>query len=357
VHAVKDDLTAGEHLTSRYRLPPHIAARAGAVRNAVEFIKTFGLDVVSFPIWDVEGIGCIDDPSIAVMMSLHTSYSLAKPHKREWNTRPLFAHFGVEPVITLEKQLLRTIPTILANSKAIVSDLQRIGDIEFESRTTVAPHGTTDPFTDKPHRRAFRRSKLGPVQLYYVGRFEARKGFDLAAQAFCEILRAFRDVEVHLVGDDITLEKKAWLSSVGAGSLLDDDRLHVHGMVSRERLDDLYAGADAVVMPSRYESFGLVAIEAMAAGAPVIALKSGGLSEVVADGISGYLVDIDGEEVNSIVKVLKPIIRDSELRAQLSAGARKAFEERFTIERMIGGVEMALDHAVQNKGASIGARS
>jgi glycosyltransferase involved in cell wall biosynthesis len=289
------------------------------------------------------------------MMSLHTSYSLAKPHKKEWNIRPLFEHFAVNPVIAAEGRLLRSVPTILANSSAIVADLAEASAVDFSDRTVIAPHGTTDPFAEKPQRRKLRSGREGrPVKLLYVGRFEARKGFDIAASAFANILGAGLDVEIDIVGDEITPAVEAWLSANRATSLLDNGRVKFHGLVDRERLDDLYADADAVLMPSRYESFGLVAIEAMAAGAPVIALEAGGIAEVVDDDVSGRLIPVDGRESQSITKVLTALVRDADLRRRLSDGARKAFEAQFTLERMIDGVEVALDQAMQRKGVANG---
>jgi glycosyltransferase involved in cell wall biosynthesis len=224
--------------------------------------------------------------------------------------------------------------------------------VDFSDRTVVAPHGTTDPFADKPQRRELRSGRKGPVKLLYVGRFEARKGFDIAASAFANVLEAGLDVEIDIVGDEITPAVEAWLSSIGTMNLLTNGRVKIHGMVGRERLDDLYADADAVLMPSRYESFGLVAIEAMAAGAVVVVLNAGGLAEVVTDGVSGKVIEVDGHEIKSATDVLRTLIRDTDLRQRLGNGARAAFERLFTIEKMIDGVEIALERAMQRRTAS-----
>ena len=83
-------------------LPPNIAAWNHAVWQEVQTLKNFGLDVLSFPIWDLEGLACIDDPDIGVVMSLHTSYALARPHKPEWAARPLYVHHMVRRMIAAE---------------------------------------------------------------------------------------------------------------------------------------------------------------------------------------------------------------------------------------------------------------
>ena len=169
-----------------------------------------------------------------------------------------------------------------------------------------------------------------------------RKGFDIAAKVFERLLRKNLDISIDIVGDDLTPATEAWLQSVGAQALVGDKRVRFGGLVDRTALDDLYCSADVVLMPSRYESFGLVAVEALAAGAPVVTSKTGGLSEVVEDDVSGFLIPVDGGEVEAFMAKTLALIRDRELRTRLSRGARKAFEERFTLGKMIDGVEAAL---------------
>lgn len=349
LHAVADDPVLGEILAGKYQIPANIAARAASVRETVAFVKTFGLDILSFPIWDLEGIDCVDDPDIATIMSLHTTYGLAKPHKKEWRMRPLFEHFAIDPMISAEARLLRTVPTILANSKAIVSDIAKSVAVEIADRVILCPHGTTDPFLGDPQRRSIRHNRSGPVKLLYAGRFEGRKGFDLASRVFEGVLRKEPGVQIDIVGDVLTEATQDWLGNIGAGRLLDHERVRFGGVVERNVLDDLYCDADIVLMPSRYESFGLVAIEAMAGGAVVVALDSGGIPEAVTNDASGILLPMDGQEVEALTARVISLIKDPALRARLSQGARRSFEEHFTIEKMIDGIESAFAQAIRNR--------
>jgi glycosyltransferase involved in cell wall biosynthesis len=111
----------------------------------------------------------------------------------------------------------------------------------------------------------------------------------------------------------------------------------------------MLSSADIVVIPSRYESFGLVAIEAMAAGAPVVGLRTSGLAEIVAEGVSGRLVEVDGREVEGILAALISIIRDRSLRHKLASGARELFERRFTSDIMIDGIERTFQAVIREK--------
>lgn len=348
LHSLPDDPFAGEVVAINKKIPLAIASRAAAVRQAVRYVKSFGLDLVSFPIWDLEGIACIDEPNVALTMSLHTSFGLAKAHKEEWQVRPLQEHFEIEPTIAAEHRLLQEIPTILANSKAIVSDLSRLSGIDFSARTIIVPHGTTDPFAINANRRTMRANNSSKVKLLYAGRFEARKGFDIAILAFAALLHDF-EIEVDLVGDDLSPQAVSWLEALGVSHLLTHPQVRFTGVVDRETLDDMFSTADIVVLPSRYESFGLVAIEAMAAGAPVIAFRVGGLAEIVEDGVSGRLLKTGGNDIQAVVDAVRSLVQDSNLRSKLSAGARAAFERHYSLTLMIDGVEKALKLAQERR--------
>jgi glycosyltransferase involved in cell wall biosynthesis len=348
-HSLPDDPIAGEIVAIEKKIPHAIASRAAAVCQALRYAKSFGIDLVSFPIWDVEGIGIVDEPDVSVVMSLHTTFGLARPYVKEWGVRPLQAHFEVEPTIAAEHRLLKEVPHILGNSKAIVADLAQLSGAELSSKTTVVPHGTPDPFVLRSERRAMRKPDGHPIKLAYVGRFEPRKGFDIAALVFDRLLQMGLDISVEMVGDEVSPQIATSLASLGVTRLLVHKAAKVGGFADRERLDDLLSSAHAVLMPSRYASFGLVAIEAMAAGAPVVALRSGGLSEVIEDGISGRLVNSDGNEVAAIVEILADIVRDPTLRTMLSKGARETFDRRFRIDLMIDGVEDAFRAALRQR--------
>jgi glycosyltransferase involved in cell wall biosynthesis len=99
-------------------------------------------------------------------------------------------------------------------------------------------------------------------------------------------------------------------------------------------------------VPSRYESFGLVAIEAMAAGRPVAALAAGGLAEVVTDGSDGLLVPDGPEAAAQIAAALVQLGRDRATCERLAAGARRSFETKYRMDIMLDAVEAAYRRAV-----------
>ena len=349
IHAIhKDQTEAAAKLAAQKSVPAGLAGWCVAVSQQVEKLKGFGLDVVSFPIWDVEGMMLLDKQNdIGVVMSLHTSYAMAKPFKPEWSIRPLFEHFHVNKVIAAETLLLKEVKYILANSQAIIDDLTRHYDVNFIDRTVLTPHGTFDPLSEKKatndslFKQKIKKSsgKSGGLKILYVGRFELRKGFDIACAAFMKILNECEHIQISLIGDTLHEEAMQILTESNLTDLLQDERVNFHGMLTREELDSAYINNDVVLMPSRYESFGLVAIEAMAASTPVIALANGGLQEVIEHGKTGFLVEGSVNEIQQIVQHLIYLANNPEQLTLMKNNAREAFLKKFTIDQMVESAE------------------
>ncbi len=113
-------------------------------------------------------------------------------------------------------------------------------------------------------------------------------------------------------------------------------RVRFLGPVEDAELMPLYARCDIVVVPSRYESFGLMLLEAMMFSKPVVASDVGGMREIVQDGVTGLLVP-PGDRAGFIAAV-ETMAGDAELRRRLGIAGRAEFEERFTRERMVDGI-------------------
>lgn len=159
------------------------------------------------------------------------------------------------------------------------------------------------------------------VQVAFIGRFDRQKGLDLLLDAV-EALPADA-LHLHLVG-------KGDVYGEGGESRTRQSNITAHGWMSREDVFALLRRVDAVVMPSRWEAQGLVALEAMRSGVAVIASNRGGLPEVVRDGVDGIIVDLEDPE--ALRRVLGSLDRE-QLRAMGANGLRR-FEGEFTAERM-----------------------
>jgi D-inositol-3-phosphate glycosyltransferase len=145
---------------------------------------------------------------------------------------------------------------------------------------------------------ASRRLHLPGTRLVlFVGRLQQHKGPDVAVRAFAEAVRrdptATTDLVLAVVGgpsgDGVEGGEVARLMEFAAASGV-GDRVVFFPPQSQQHLADFYSAAEAVLVPSRSESFGLVALEAQACGTPVIASDTGGLRYIVRDGVTGFLV-------------------------------------------------------------------
>jgi D-inositol-3-phosphate glycosyltransferase len=190
----------------------------------------------------------------------------------------------------------------------------------------VIPGGVDlDRFTAVP--RAYARAQLGLGRgstqkvLLFVGRIQRLKGLEVLVRAFGRL----SDLDAHLVivgGQPGTGQESREISRVQhlVAKLGLEDRTSFVGAVPHEQLPLYYSAADVTVMPSSYESFGLVAVESLACGTPVVATRVGGLGSIVHDGETGLLVP--WRDADMFAERLRLILEDNDLRQRLAGQAR-----------------------------------
>ena len=324
-------------ITERYGLPAEQAQWAACAREQVEVVRSFGLDLLSFPIWDLEGIACLDEPALAVCMSLHTTYGLSAKFHEDWASRPLFRDSLIAPMIEAEKIALSRISFLLANSRSIVTELEGQTGLNLGGRAELAVHGV--PTAPAPTAKR-------PGLVLFVGRFEPRKGVDIALAAFAAAAQANSTLTaVFAGGGDLDAAVSPELAAKAA-ALVAEGRLECPGIVSRQELDGLYAVADVALLPSRYESFGLVAAEALANGCVVAALDCGGIAEVVTNGVDGVLVPLNAAAPAALADEVLRLFADASVLSGMQAAARRSAEDRFSLKRMAEDVEAAFSRFV-----------
>jgi glycosyltransferase involved in cell wall biosynthesis len=184
-------------------------------------------------------------------------------------------------------------------------------------------HNGIGPAGPAEHGDPWPTGDAAALRLLFVGRFDRQKGFDV----FVDMARALPQAQCVAIGD----------YSIDAPTRLQlPANVHAPGWQSHAAVERWMQHADALVMPSRWEGFGLTAVEAMRAGLAVIASRVGGLQEIVADGATGWLVP--AANAGAIVDRLRGAsvaAVQSELRA-LGAAGRARFEAHFTAARMHG---------------------
>jgi glycogen(starch) synthase len=207
---------------------------------------------------------------------------------------------------------LRRADRVIALTNIEAQNLQRLG--VDAGRIRVIPNGVDlKEFEDVPNRHEPRDE----FALLFVGRcYPRQKGLEHLISALGLLLSKCK-IHLTIVGED-------W---GGAGTLQALARAlgvekHVTftGALPRNEVINAYASADAFVLPSLFEPFGIVLLEAMAAGLPVVASRVGGIPEVVSDGKTGLLVQ-PGDS-RSLANALENLISDSALRRRLGAAGR-----------------------------------
>ena len=196
-----------------------------------------------------------------------------------------------------------------------------------DDKITVIPAGVdTDHFY--PRDRAEVRRQLGlpldtPI-LLFVGRIERLKGIDTLLESAAVVSRtcAGRNLKVLIVGGGgQTAEENAEIRRIWQlhQDLNLEEQVEFVGSKPQEMLPLYYSAADITVMPSHYESFGMVAVESMASGTPVIASNVGGLSFTVKDGVTGYLVPEENHFV--LAEQVHHLLKNPDVREQMGRQA------------------------------------
>jgi D-inositol-3-phosphate glycosyltransferase len=176
----------------------------------------------------------------------------------------------------------------------------------------------------RPLDKAAARRELGFHDeriILFVGRIEPLKGVDILINA-ASMLESDMECSVLIVGgDESSRAAVAELQSL-TNDLGLDHRVAFIGAVDHDKLPLFYNAADVCVVPSHYESFGLVAVEAMACGVPVVASRVGGLTGTVKDGETGYLIPWLCPE--PFAERIEMLLDNEALRRNLGEAAREA---------------------------------
>ena len=319
--------------------PASLTAYSVALRREVERIDGHRrFDLISGPIADLEPMASLRFTHLPVILSLHTTYKLSLPHKPDWLSNPDYLARHVEPAIAREGQMIDEAAHILANSAAIVDDIEAAHGLKIaRAKVEIIPHGISDLALGVPAPARV----PGEVRLLFVGRLEERKGADALLTILPGLLAAHPKLVADIVGDDgipvgeVTLRRRYEHDNARQPDILARSRFH--GPLARAEVLAHYAATDIFVAPSKYESFGLIFIEAMCFGKPVVAYDVGGAAELIEEGVNGLLARPDDPQ--SLAECIARLIENPALREKLGGNARAAYEAAYTAERMIDRLE------------------
>ena len=197
-----------------------------------------------------------------------------------------------------EKQVLARADRIIAATPAEQTQLQFLYKANRRKITIIPPGVDTSHFYPIPTDEAREYIGVDPDRklVLFVGRIEPLKGLDTLIKAMsCQRTVSLGDVSLMIIGGDPHVSSQEMSAEMTRIQQLCDElstgrMVAFLGKRAQETLPYYYSAADVLVMPSHYESFGMVALEAMACGTPVIASQVGGLAFLVKDGETGYHV-------------------------------------------------------------------
>ena len=253
-----------------------------------------------------------------------------------------------------ENELAASADRLVAGSVSEAKDLIRLYGASRDKICVAQPGVDVRLLQPRDADALRRRLRLeGKRVVLFAGRLEPLKGAQtvLDAVAALTLDPAFEDLAVLVAGDNSSEGdasagggERQRLEHHARGTGL-SERVRFLGAISHEQLAGYYALADVCVVPSRTESFGLVALEAQALGTPVVAAAVGGLTEIVDDGVSGYL--IDGHDPQRYAEAIARVLNDPDRRTAMGEEAR-ARATRFTWTRAVDRLAAIYDRISPN---------
>jgi D-inositol-3-phosphate glycosyltransferase len=244
-----------------------------------------------------------------------------------------------------ESRIMTTADCLIAATPAEQAQLERLYKADLDKIVVIPPGVDLERFRPMAKDVAKREVGIpcGDKTILFVGRIEPLKGIDTMLRAMALIQERYPEAATNtcmaIIGGDPWAEdpdeEMARLQALR-------HELDIHDLVtflgSRDQdiLPNYYAAAEMVIMPSHYESFGMVALEAMAMGTPVIASDVGGLAFLVKDGVNGF--HVPSRDPEALAERIYTLLTDPNCRETLGRQARQ-YAQQFAwpiiVERML----------------------
>jgi starch synthase len=313
-------------------------------------------------------------------------------HFHEWFTfsaaRQLRARFGLPTVGTihlLHKPLVswwgeRTDAEIVEQEKGMFQEADALITVSHSmqaicqathhlppGRLRVVYNGMDpQPFVNqafKPEAIARLRqtvSQSNEKVVLFAGRLSPQKGISALFAAAAQVIAEIPAVRYLLVGETVSHQFAQTVRSLTEQHPQLGDKVKLLGKIPRQQLAALYQVADVALVPSLYEPFGYAAIEAMAAGVPVVATQVGGLAEIIEHGENGLLVPVHSNgsgprqvDVAELAAAQIRLLKDQRLAKRLGQAGQQRVLHKFTLEKMTQATINVYQHTISNFQRSI----
>jgi D-inositol-3-phosphate glycosyltransferase len=331
-HVPKDDM-----------LPFMPALAAGIAADWADW----GPDIVHGHFW-MSGVAALDAAGrmasrLPVVQTFHALGVVKRRHQGPEDTSPAEREW-------LEPDVGRRVDGVVATCSDEAFELKKLG--VPPRNITVIPCGVDlAHFTPEGRREERRR----PHRVLSVGRLVPRKGVGTVIEAVSALAAEGLDVELVVVGGggaasgehDPELERLARIAQ-DAGAA---DRVELRGQVPQSALPEVYRSADVVVCAPWYEPFGIVPLEAMACGIPVVASSVGGLIDSVVDGGTGR--HVPPRDASAVAGAIRELLLDEPQRRQLGANGRKRMAARYAWSRIAADTERSYRATIAGAPSSV----
>jgi len=284
---------------------------------------------------------------VPVLTTIHAVYAELK-RRSKFNIQLYTERY--DQFIELERECCRGSDRLVAVSNSVRKDVAEIHSVP-EDRIEVIFNG----FDFAPFRLdrsealtaiETERKRLlidGESLIIFAGRLTPHKGLLALLRSAIQVIRQERKVRYLIVGDITANEYAEMLASIVNNHPLLRHRVVFEGKVPRERLGVLYQVAKVAVVPSLYEPFGYAATEAMAAGKPVVATDTGGLSEIIQHERSGLLIPmmspgtngVSDIDIRKLAEAQVRLLRDPILASRLGNEGQRRVEQEFGLDTMV----------------------
>ena len=337
--------SAGEHfnyvLSYSYRVADKVA----------ELHQFHRFDLIDSPLWDIEGyITKLKIPSLKMVVRLETT----SRQVRDINT-------GSAGEMTVgdkyERNFMKLADGLVFDSWCILEEVSKYYHIDFADQSyEVVHHGIDEklPCGGSEHKAADPNSEN--LNILYVGRLEKRKGINfLLKNVVPRILKETENVVFHLVGKDCSdvdgffREENCTYSEfcqreLGSGV---SQRVIFYGYVEDKKLKEIYDSSDLLVNFSRYESFGLLYLEAMRASKAQMVFKIGAIEEIMYGNEGVFIFEED--DADAVVEAILQVENNKSKLALMGKQSRRHFEKWFTADRMVNQCESYFERLLSDR--------
>jgi glycosyltransferase involved in cell wall biosynthesis len=232
--------------------------------------------------------------------------------------------------VAYEGKAIRNATAITSPSKDLIARVEAFYERKLSDAVIIPNAGP-----DVPEGEQWDSQTCEADTILFVGRFDRHKGGDVMIDAFREVAAAHPTARLLFAGPDGNLTGRNGRSfgiREYVADRMDDhgmrERIQILGQQTPSQISNLRRRAAMTIVASRYETFGMTVVEALAAGAPLVAADAGAISEIVVDGKTGLLFKTG--DASALAAQIKRLLNDPTLARSLAMNGRADFVSRFS---------------------------